>query len=300
MRHPHCGARPPCFCSCCGPASTSHPLALQQCALPFCLSCTSCYLPQVNQIGTVTESIEAVKMAKDAGWGVMTSHRYGHTWGGVGAACTASLPRAHPTAQKDTHVHSHTITLTHTRMHDHRCTCMRTHAHPSHTHTPITLKCSHTHPQHSYNARAAPCLLCRAPTPTYVYCCVGVHTYTTHMLYRACCVVPHHACNLLCCICIGCPHAVPCLLHALLWLSLPSGFLAVFEKPNRSYIYIYTVSWFRPTSPPAVWLRCGRSGETEDTFIADLAVGLSTGQIKTGAPCRSERLAKYNQVRAPL
>ncbi|CAE6963148.1 ENO1 [Symbiodinium sp. KB8] len=39
-----------------------------------------------------------------------------------------------------------------------------------------------------------------------------------------------------------------------------------------------------------------RSGETEDTFIADLAVGLATGQIKTGAPCRSERTAKYNQL----
>jgi len=39
-----------------------------------------------------------------------------------------------------------------------------------------------------------------------------------------------------------------------------------------------------------------RSGETEDTFIADLAVGLATGQIKSGAPCRSERLAKYNQL----
>jgi len=39
-----------------------------------------------------------------------------------------------------------------------------------------------------------------------------------------------------------------------------------------------------------------RSGETEDNFIADLAVGLCTGQIKTGAPCRSERLAKYNQL----
>jgi enolase len=39
-----------------------------------------------------------------------------------------------------------------------------------------------------------------------------------------------------------------------------------------------------------------RSGETEDNFIADLAVGLATGQIKTGAPCRSERLAKYNQL----
>lgn len=39
-----------------------------------------------------------------------------------------------------------------------------------------------------------------------------------------------------------------------------------------------------------------RSGETEDCFIADLVVGLHCGQIKTGAPCRSERLAKYNQL----
>ncbi|MHA1756597.1 MAG: phosphopyruvate hydratase [Promethearchaeota archaeon] len=39
-----------------------------------------------------------------------------------------------------------------------------------------------------------------------------------------------------------------------------------------------------------------RSGETEDTFIADLAVGLCTGQMKTGATCRSDRNAKYNQV----
>ncbi|MFA5628927.1 MAG: phosphopyruvate hydratase [Dehalococcoidales bacterium] len=39
-----------------------------------------------------------------------------------------------------------------------------------------------------------------------------------------------------------------------------------------------------------------RSGETEDTTIADLAVGLGTGQIKTGAPCRSERNAKYNRL----
>ncbi|KAI8325083.1 alpha-enolase [Martensiomyces pterosporus] len=39
-----------------------------------------------------------------------------------------------------------------------------------------------------------------------------------------------------------------------------------------------------------------RSGETEDSTIADLVVGLGTGQIKTGAPCRSERLAKYNQI----
>ncbi|EFA79459.1 phosphopyruvate hydratase [Heterostelium album PN500] len=39
-----------------------------------------------------------------------------------------------------------------------------------------------------------------------------------------------------------------------------------------------------------------RSGETEDTFIADLVVGLGAGEIKTGATCRSERLAKYNQL----
>lgn len=39
-----------------------------------------------------------------------------------------------------------------------------------------------------------------------------------------------------------------------------------------------------------------RSGETEDNFIADLAVGVNAGQIKTGAPCRSDRVAKYNQL----
>ena len=39
-----------------------------------------------------------------------------------------------------------------------------------------------------------------------------------------------------------------------------------------------------------------RSGETEDTFIADLAVGLASGQIKTGAPSRSDRVAKYNRL----
>ena len=39
-----------------------------------------------------------------------------------------------------------------------------------------------------------------------------------------------------------------------------------------------------------------RSGETEDTFIADLAVGVNAGQIKTGSLCRSERMAKYNQL----
>ena len=39
-----------------------------------------------------------------------------------------------------------------------------------------------------------------------------------------------------------------------------------------------------------------RSGETEDTFISHLCVGTSSGQIKTGAPARSERTAKYNEL----
>ncbi|MDW8270336.1 MAG: phosphopyruvate hydratase, partial [Anaerolineae bacterium] len=39
-----------------------------------------------------------------------------------------------------------------------------------------------------------------------------------------------------------------------------------------------------------------RSGETEDTTIADLVVALNTGQIKTGAPARSDRVAKYNRL----
>jgi enolase len=39
-----------------------------------------------------------------------------------------------------------------------------------------------------------------------------------------------------------------------------------------------------------------RSGETEDVTIADIVVGLRAGQIKTGAPARSERLAKLNQI----
>ena len=39
-----------------------------------------------------------------------------------------------------------------------------------------------------------------------------------------------------------------------------------------------------------------RSGETEDTFIADLSVAVNAGQIKTGAPCRTDRVAKYNRL----
>ena len=39
-----------------------------------------------------------------------------------------------------------------------------------------------------------------------------------------------------------------------------------------------------------------RSGDTEDIFIADLAVAVNAGQIKSGAPCRSERVCKYNRL----
>ena len=39
-----------------------------------------------------------------------------------------------------------------------------------------------------------------------------------------------------------------------------------------------------------------RSGDTNDYFIADLAVATNSGQIKTGAPCRGERIAKYNRI----
>ena len=39
-----------------------------------------------------------------------------------------------------------------------------------------------------------------------------------------------------------------------------------------------------------------RSGETEDSFIADIAVAVNAGQIKTGAPARSDRVAKYNRL----
>ena len=39
-----------------------------------------------------------------------------------------------------------------------------------------------------------------------------------------------------------------------------------------------------------------RSGETTDDFIADLTVGLGTGHLKSGAPCRGERVAKYNRL----
>jgi hypothetical protein len=69
-----------------------------------------------------------------------------------------------------------------------------------------------------------------------------------------------------------------------------------------SPIVVYAPSVLRSHTHPLLVLAgwgvmvSHRSGETEDATIADLAVGLASGQIKTGAPCRSERLAKYNQL----
>lgn len=72
---------------------------------------------------------------------------------------------------------------------------------------------------------------------------------------------------------------------------------AILIKPNQ----IGTLSETRKTIRLAHQhgYRCvmsHRSGETEDVFIADLAVATGCGQIKTGAPCRSDRVAKYNQL----
>ena len=56
------------------------------------------------------------------------------------------------------------------------------------------------------------------------------------------------------------------------------------------------VDRWRTTSAVTARMMSHRSGETEDTTIADLAVAVGSGQIKTGAPARSERVAKYNQL----
>ncbi|KAI5569858.1 hypothetical protein BDE02_12G105500 [Populus trichocarpa] len=86
---------------------------------------------------------------------------------------------------------------------------------------------------------------------------------------------------------------------------------AMLELPNLNclalYFTIYQVNQIGSVtesieavkmSKRAGWgvMASHRSVETEDTIIADLSVGLATGQIQTGAPCRSERLAQYNHV----
>jgi len=72
---------------------------------------------------------------------------------------------------------------------------------------------------------------------------------------------------------------------------------AILIKPNQIGSLSETLDTIRMAK--AAGYRCvisHRSGETEDCFIADLAVGTAAGQIKTGSLCRSERVAKYNQL----
>jgi enolase len=72
---------------------------------------------------------------------------------------------------------------------------------------------------------------------------------------------------------------------------------SILIKPNQIGTLTETIAAVR-MAQHAGWTAVisHRSGETEDTTIADLAVGLNTGQIKAGAPCRSERNAKYNRL----
>ena len=72
---------------------------------------------------------------------------------------------------------------------------------------------------------------------------------------------------------------------------------AVLLKPNQIGTLTETYQAFK-LARDSGWgtVMSHRSGETEDTTIADLAVGWNVGQIKTGAPARSERVAKYNRL----
>lgn len=72
---------------------------------------------------------------------------------------------------------------------------------------------------------------------------------------------------------------------------------AILIKPNQIGSISETIEAVRMAQHEGfIAIMSHRSGETEDTTIADLAVGLNTGYIKTGAPCRGERTAKYNQL----
>jgi len=72
---------------------------------------------------------------------------------------------------------------------------------------------------------------------------------------------------------------------------------SILIKPNQIGTLTETIAAIRRAQQVG-WtaIVSHRSGETEDTTIADLAVGLNTGLIKAGAPCRSERVAKYNRL----
>lgn len=72
---------------------------------------------------------------------------------------------------------------------------------------------------------------------------------------------------------------------------------AILIKPNQIGSLSETISAIQTAKSNGFkTIMSHRSGESEDTVIADLAVGLNTGYIKTGAPCRSERTAKYNRL----
>lgn len=77
----------------------------------------------------------------------------------------------------------------------------------------------------------------------------------------------------------------------------PGASNSILIKPNQVGTLTETMAAIR-MAQHAGWTAVvsHRSGETEDTTIADLAVGLNTGMIKAGAPCRSERTAKYNRL----
>ncbi len=72
---------------------------------------------------------------------------------------------------------------------------------------------------------------------------------------------------------------------------------AILIKPNQVGTVTETINTIKLAKQSGFGtIISHRSGDTEDPFIADLAVGMGAGQIKTGAPCRSERTSKYNRV----
>ena len=72
---------------------------------------------------------------------------------------------------------------------------------------------------------------------------------------------------------------------------------AILVKPNQIGTLTETLEVVQNARQKSYQLVIShRSGETEDTTIADLAVGTCAGQIKAGAPCRTDRVAKYNQL----
>ena len=72
---------------------------------------------------------------------------------------------------------------------------------------------------------------------------------------------------------------------------------AILIKPNQIGTLTETLSTIRLAKENGYrTIISHRSGETEDTTIADIAVAINAGQIKTGAPCRTDRVAKYNRL----